>query len=302
MEENTKKVYLFLMATAVLWGANPIAVKSVLGEMTPTMIVLVRFLGISLILLAVTMVKEKKNAFPPKQHILALILMGLTGVGINNGLQFTGLQYSTAINCVLVSALTPALTAFMAGMFLNERLQARQWIGVLLSLSGVAFLVTHGSVEMIRQLAFNKGDLLFLSGQLGWAIYTLLSRKVLKDMSPMATTAWSGLAGAVFMGVAALLEGQSGVHSLSYFGWLSMLYMIAGSGILAFNWWNVGVAAVGPNRASIFLNVIPLAGILLSVIFLHEHIGWRECIGGVCILLGVYLTVQKMGDSEAQAA
>lgn len=302
MAENMKKVYLFLTATAILWGANPIAVKSVLGEMTPAMIVLVRFGGISLTLLAVMLLKEKKNFFPPKQHILALLLMGLTGVGINNGLQFTGLKYSTAINCVLVSALTPALTALMAGMFLKERLNVRQWIGVLISMSGVVFLAAHGSMEVIQQLAFNQGDLLFLGGQLGWAVYTLLSRKVLKDMSPMATTAWSGLAGAAFMGVAVLLEGPSSVHNLSCFGWLSMFYMIAGSGIAAFNWWNVGVAAVGPNRASVFLNVIPLAGILLSVIFLHEHIGWRECIGGACILFGVYLTARKMDDSAAQVA
>lgn len=302
MEDNTRKVYLFLMATAILWGANPIAVKSVLGEMPPTMIVLVRFLGISLILIAIMLLKEKKKAFPPKQHIPALILMGLTGVGINNGMQFTGLKYSTAINCVLVSALTPALTAFMAGMFLKERLNMRQWIGVLISMSGVVFLVAHGSMEVIKHLAFNKGDLLFLGGQLGWAAYTLLGRRVLRDMSPMATTAWAGLAGAVFMGAATLFEGQSSIHNLSYFGWLSMLYMIAGSGILAFNWWNVGVSAVGPNRAAIFFNVIPLAGMLLSVILLHEHIGWRECVGGACILFGVYLTARKIDNSAAQAA
>ena len=299
MEENTKKVYLFLMATAVLWGANPIAVKSVLGEMTPTMIVLVRFLGISLILLAIMLLKENETVFPPKQHVLTLILMGFTGVVINNGMQFTGLKYSTAINCVLVSALTPAMTALMAGMFLKERLNMRQWMGVLISMGGVVFLVAHGSMDVIKQLAFNKGDLLFLGGQSGWAIYTLLGRKVLRDMSPMATTAWSGMAGAAFMGVAALFEEQSGVGTL---GGLSMIYMIIGSGILAFNWWNLGVAAVGPNQASIFLNVIPLAGILLSVILLHEHIGWLECIGGAGILLGVYLTARKINDSGAQAA
>lgn len=302
MENNTKKIYLFLMATAILGGANPIAVKSVLGEMSPTMIVLMRFLGISLILIAILMIREKKKAFPPKQHIATLILMGLTGVGINNGMQFTGLKYSTAINCVLISALTPALTAFMAGMFLKERLNSKQWIGVSLSMSGVVFLVAHGSMEVIKHLDFNKGDLLFFGGQLGWAAYTLLGRMVLRDMSPMATTAWAGLAGAVFMWAASLFEGQSSIHNLSYFGWLSMVYMIVGSGIVAFNWWNVGVAVVGPNRATIFLNFIPLVGMLLSVILLHEHIGWRECVGGACILLGVYLTARKIDDSAAQAA
>ena len=79
-------------------------------------------------------------------------------------------------------------------------------------------------------------------------------------------------------------------------------HMIAGSGILAFNWWNVGVAAVGPNQASVFLNVIPLAGIVLSVMLLHENIGWRECVGGAGILLGVYLTARKIGDSQEQVA
>lgn len=302
MQEPSRKIYFFLVTTAVLWGANPIAVKHILGELSPLLIVLVRFLGISAILLGVLLIKEGRKVLPPRRHIPALLLMGFTGIGLNNGLQFVGLQYSTATNCVLVSALNPAMTSLLAVVFLKEQMIGRQWLGILISFLGVIFLVAHGSFEVLKSLSFNVGDVLFLGGQLGWAIYTLLGRQVLQDLSPMATTAWAGLAGTLFVGAAAWLDGGSPSLQLSYLGWLSMLYLIVGSGILAFNWWNEGVSAVGPSRVAVFANIIPIAGIALSVVLLQEHVGWKEIGGGVCILLGVYLTNGKKQERTTQAA
>lgn len=302
MQQSTEKMYFFLVLTAVLWGGQPVAVKNVLGEITPIMMVLIRYIGISLVLLTIVFFKEGKSALPPKEHIPFLILMGLTGVVLNNGLQFVGLQYSSVVNCTLVSATTPALTALLAVVFLHESMNKRQWLGIIISLSGVIFLVAHGSMEIIKNLSFNIGDLLFLGGQAAWAIYTLLGREVMEDesVSPLAATAWAGFAGAIFMGLVALFEGSGTPTQLSYPALLTLGYMIIGSGVLAMNWWNVGVLTVGPNRAAIFTNIIPLAGMILSVVLLHEHVGWREVFGGLCIIAGVYLTTRK--SREAQPA
>lgn len=293
MQQNSQKIYFFLAMTAVLWGGNPVAVKSILGEISPVMIVLLRFLGISLILLVVLFYKQGKAALPPKKHIPTLILMGFTGVGLNNGLQFTGLQYSSAVNCSLVAALSPAATALLAVAFLQEKMHTRQWLGILISFLGVVFLIAHGSLEVIQNLSFNRGDLLFLASQISWAVYSILGRGVMEDLSPIATTAWAGVTGTLFMLAAALYQGTGLTVQLSQFAWLSMGYMIVGSGILAFTWWNAGLSSVGPNRTAIFSNVIPLAGMLLSVAFLQEHIGWREVTGALWIISGVFLTTRK---------
>ena len=95
--------------------------------------------------------------------------MGLTGIGINNVAQFTGLQYSSITNCTLIAATGPAITALIATIFIHERLNFIQWIGIFISFIGVIFLITKGSIDVLLNFNFNPGDTLFfyLSNRLG---------------------------------------------------------------------------------------------------------------------------------------
>ncbi|MEN6412508.1 MAG: DMT family transporter [Veillonellales bacterium] len=301
MQLNIKKVYCLLCLTAVLWGGNAIAVKSILNEISPEMLILVRFVGISSILLTIIFWREGKHCWPSQQHVLPLILMGVTGIVLNNGLQFTGLQYSTAINCTLIATLTPAMTALLTGIFFHEHMRKQQWLGIAISFFGTLCLIFHGSWDNIQRLTFNQGDLLFIVAQFAWVFYSMLGQKVMEDMTPLATTAWAGFTGTVLMGVIILYEGTGAPVHLSYQGWLLMLYMIIGSGIIAFILYNVGVSVVGSNIAAIFMNIIPLAGMSLAVILLHEHLGWQEIVGGLWIMIGVYITTHQQTQASKTA-
>jgi len=300
VETSLKKIYVLLILTAVLWGGNAIAVKSVLGEISPLMLILVRFIGISTILLAIIFWRNGKQGWPPRRHIPALILMGFAGIVLNNGLQFTGLQYSTVINCTLIATLTPAMTALLTGIFLHQHMNKQQWLGIVISFFGTLYLLTQGSWNNLQQLTFNQGDLLFVIAQFSWVFYSILGQKVMEDMTPLATTAWAGLSGTILVGIIILYEGSGTPVHLSYLSWISMLYMIIGSGIVAFIWYNLGVSVVGSNNAAIFLNIIPLAGMSLAVVLLHEHLGWQEILGGLWIMLGVYITTHETQVSKAQ--
>ncbi len=218
--------------------------------------------------------------------------MGVSGITINNVLQFTGLQYSTVINCTLVSATTPALTAVFTAVFLREKLNAVQWLGVVISFGGVVFLVAHGSLAVIMNLSFNYGDVLFFGSQLAWAVYAISGRRVMAELSPMSATAWAGLAGAVATGLLALWDGTGAAGGVTPVGVLSMSYIIIGGGVLAMTWWNVGVKAVGPSQSAIFINIMPLVGMICAVVFLDEQLGWREIVGGFLTIFGVYLTTR----------
>lgn len=293
MDKYSNKVYIFLCLAAVLWGAQPVVVKTVLKELSPIMITFYRYIGICAILLIILFVNNGKNVFPPVRHFPTLIIMGVTGITLNNVLQFSGLQYSTAINCTLVSATTPALTAVLSAIFLQEQLNAVQWIGIIISFFGVLFLVAHGSIQIIMSLSFNYGDIMFFASQLCWAIYSILGRKVMDEISPVATTAWAGLAGAIVTGIVALWDGSDTTANITSIGIVSMSYMVIGGGVLAMTWWNNGVKEVGPSKASIFINIMPLVGMIFAVLFLGEHLEWREIIGGMWIIFGVYLTTQN---------
>ena len=292
-KSHSFNTYMLLTLTALLWAGNPVAVKTILVEMPPLLIVSLRFLGISLLLASWLYFTEGRNALPAARTHVILALMGASGIAMNNGLQFAGLQYSTAINCTLFSATNPALTAILAFLVLRETLRGRQYFGIAVSLFGVLFLISRGSWEVVTHFEANTGDLLFFFSQTGWAVYSLLGRRVMTALSPLATTAWAGFYGALFTSLIFLFSAPAALSPLSAKGWISMLYMITGSGVLAFSWWNVGVARVGPHRATIFTNLIPLAGMFLAVLFLDETLTWPALFGGACILTGVYLTTSQ---------
>jgi drug/metabolite transporter (DMT)-like permease len=296
MDKFSNKTYMFLCLAAILWGAQPVVIKAVLKELSPIMITFYRYIGISTILLVILFVNNGKKALPPVRHLPTLLLMGVTGITLNNVLQFSGLQYSTAINCTLVSATTPALTAVLSAVFLQEQMNAVQWIGIMISFFGVLFLVAHGSIRVIMSLSINYGDIMFFGSQVCWAIYSILGRKVMVELSPVATTAWAGLAGAIITGILALWDGSHITNTITFVGLVSMSYVVIGGGVLAMTWWNNGVKEIGPSQASIFINLMPLVGLIFAVIFLGEHLGWREIIGGMWIILGVYLTTQNPGS------
>lgn len=294
MKKAIPKVYLLLILSAVLWGGQPTVIKGLVKELSPVLITFYRYLVISAVLLVALFITGKGQLpLPRGRHVLILTAMGLSGITLNNVFQFSGLQYSTAINCSLVSSTTPALTAILAFISLREKLRRLQWLGIAVSFLGIFFLVTRGSLAVITTLSFNYGDILFFGSQVCWALYTVLGRKIMYELSPMATTAWAGLAGAVLTGLYAVWRGIDMTPNLTPTGVLSLAYTSLGGGVLAMTWWNSGVKAVGPSKAAIFFNLVPIAGMLSSVIFLGEHLGWREIMAGLGIISGVYLSTRQ---------
>jgi len=230
-----------------------------------------------------------------------LIAMGLSGLTMNSIFQFTGLQYSTAINCSLVSSTTPVITAVLAAMFLREKMTVVQWIGTFISFLGILFLLTHRFLGAITTLTFNYGDILYFASQICWAIYAILGRKIMVELSPMATTAWAGLAGAVFTGIYAVWGKIDLIPGVTSSGIASMAYMTIGGGVLAMTWWNNGVKVIGASKASIFFNIVPIAGMIFGVVFLGEPLGWSEIMVSLLIISGVYLVTKGYEKFQQKA-
>lgn len=191
-----------------------------------------------------------------------------------------------------MAAANPVITAVLSALFLHEGLQLRQVIGIALSFVGVGIVVTKGSWQVLSSLSFNYGDLLLAAAPVSWSVYSIIGRKAMREMSALKATAWSSLVGAFALLAMAVREGYHGAIHLSLLGWVNMVYMIIGSGVLAFYWWNQGVAVIGPSRATIFTNLIPLFGMGFAAFFLHERLAWPQLLGAAMILAGVWLTTQ----------
>ena len=287
------KYFAMLSAAGILWGIQPIFVKIVVAEMTPASLIAIRYIFLSGTLFIIMKLLGEKKLLPPSDCWGRLILMGLTGVAINNGSQFSGLQYSTVANATLIATLTPAVTAFLAALFLRERLNMLQWLGIFISLAGTLYLISNGSIDMILNTTFNIGDIMFFVAQTMWAVYCLLSVKVMQKMSVFSVTAWAGIIGGIFTAIYGAFTDGLMLPPFNAPVLYSMAFIIWLGGVGALVFWNVGVKHAGASSAAIFLNLMPLVGIAAAAFTIGEVLTVQEGIGAVVILAGVYITTHS---------
>lgn len=287
------QTYLLLSLATIFWGIQPLCIKILIASWTPASLTCLRYLLISLILFLIMYLRHEKKFIPPKNCIIPLLLMGLTGIAINNVSQFTGLKYSTITNCTLIAATGPAVTAMLSAVFIRERLKLLQWIGIIISFIGVIFLITKGSWEILANFQFNPGDILFFTCQIVWAAYSIIGLRVMKHLSAIAVTAWSGLLGSIEVVLFALCTGQLGYVNLDIVGWSSFVFVVLCGGVGSMLFWNIGVKNAGPSMAAIFSNLTPIFGMLCGAIFLSEEIGIMQISGALAIFVGVYITTHS---------
>lgn len=287
------QTYILLSLATIFWGIQPLCIKILIANWTPASLTCLRYLFISMILFFIIYLRHEKKFIPPKNCIIPLLLMGLTGIAINNISQFTGLKYSTITNCTLIAATGPAVTALLSAIFIRERLKLLQWIGIVISFVGVIFLITKGSWEILTNFKFNPGDILFFTCQIVWAAYSIIGLRVMKHLSAIAVTAWSGLLGSIEVALFALFTNQLGYVNLDISGWSSFAFVVLCGGVGSMLFWNIGVKNAGPSMAAIFSNLTPIFGMLCGAVFLSEEIGFMQISGALAIFIGVYITTHS---------
>ena len=232
MDEATKrKTYFLLAATTIIWGIQPLCIKWLVTTWSPVTITAMRYYLIGTTLLALSVYRGER-LLPPRSCLLGLFFMGVTGIGLNNVMQFTGLAISTVTNCTLIAAASPAITAFMAVIFVRERLSLLTWGGIVLSFLGALLVISHGSLNVIQTMSFNAGDILFLLAQVAWTTYSLIALKIMRRMSALQTTGWAGLFGAFIVTGYGLVTGRFAPVMLTPTLWIAFFYTVIFGGIM----------------------------------------------------------------------
>ena len=292
--QRIRVTYLKLVMTTFFWGGTFVAGKWAVGEAPPFFVAFLRFAIASLVLWALVAWRRRGSdeRFPLPEggaQWAGLFSLGLTGVFLYNFVFLTGLSWTSATNGSLIVAFNPLLTAVLSAWWLKERIRPVQAGGLLLALLGVGVVITRGSITVIRSFSFNPGDLLMLGAPLAWALYTIAGKKVLRCFTPLVATAYASLIGTVLLLPAAALEGSllSGVHRLTVYGWISVLQLSLLGTVVGFVWWYEGVELLGASRAAVFVNLVPLFGVLLSALILSESLAVSQLAGGILVVLGV---------------
>lgn len=285
------KLYAMLLAAAALWGGNTVAAKLIVTEMTPLTVAFFRFAIFTLATLALIVYRSHRLVIPERRYLLPLALLGVVGIFLNNLALFAGIGYTTAINATLIIGSNPIFTCLFAYLRDRERLSSLAAAGIVISLAGTFLVVTKGSPEVVRNLSFNPGDLIILGMPITWSLYTVYGKGIMRVLPALDVTAYSALAGTLcFLPLAYGESGLGGLAHLSPGGWGELLFMAFGSGVLAFAWWNYAVPYVGANRAVIFTNATPMAGVILAWLLLGEKLAWPQVVGFVAIMTGIKLS------------
>jgi len=292
--QRTGPVYIKLVLTMFFWGGTFVAGKWAVGEAPPFFVAFLRFAIASAVLWALVAWRRRGSdeRIPLPEggaQWAGLFSLGLTGVFLYNFVFLTGLSWTSATNGSLIVAFNPLLTAVLSAWWLKERIRPVQAGGLLLALLGVGVVVTRGSIEVMRSLSFNPGDLFMLGAPMAWALYTIFGKKVLAWFAPLPATAYAALIGTLLLLPAAAIEGSllTGATRLTVYGWISVLQLALLGTVVGFVWWYDGVAELGAARASVFVNLVPLFGVLLSALILSEKLNVSQLAGGVIVVVGV---------------
>ena len=291
--------YLLLTLTTLFWSGNFVLARAVHAEIPPLALSFWRWLLALLILLPFAGAQLWRQWPIARAAWRPLLLLATFGVAAFNSFVYLGLQHTTATNAVLLQSAIPVLIIALSWLFLGQRLAATQFLGLLASLLGVGVIVFHGDLQRLQLLGFNRGDLLVMAAVISWAAYSVLLRYRPAELSALAFLLAIVAFGVLIISPFYLWELAAGKgFAPTLPNLLSVGYVGIFPSVLAYIFWNHGVARVGASRAGLFIHLMPVFGILLSVVFLGERIRFFHFVGIILIFLGIFW-VQR-GRSKVQ--
>jgi drug/metabolite transporter (DMT)-like permease len=296
-------VYLKLVLTAIFWGGTFVAGRIIALRAGPFAAACLRFVFASLFLVILTRRFEGPIPRLGRGQVFPAVLLGMTGVFAYNVLFFSGLRTVTAGRASLIIATNPVFISLCAALFFRERLDGRKVLGIFLSLIGAAAVISRGAPWQIMRGALGWGELAIFGCVLSWVAYSLIGKRIMKGLPPMAAVTYSCIIGAAALTVPAYVEGitsQMGGYSLQV--WLAIIYLALFGSALGFSWYYQGIQAIGPSRAGVFINLVPVSAVFLAWLLLHETIHLSLIVGAVLVTGGVYLTNSGNRREKARPA
>lgn len=275
-----------LVLTAVFWGTNYVAVKYVAGHVPPLLFVALRFVVAGTVVWGFLRLSEPKSVLR-RADVLPMLCLGFFGVALCQTTFTYGLSLTSASNTGFIFATAPVWGLLLGFVLGQERPTWRGVIGVGLCVLGVGSIFYRGLGAQGGSLA---GDLLILASAVLLGVYTVLSLPLLRRLSPLAVAAYPML----FGGLMVLPLASPGFARVD---WSSLAPGVAAafaySALLAtafaFVTWQRGISRIGANKVFVYQYLITLSGILSGVVLLGETLGAHKLLGGLVVLVGVYL-------------
>jgi drug/metabolite transporter (DMT)-like permease len=282
--------YGALTVAAVVWGGSIVGQKLALGSFSAVETSVLRGIGALAILIPLWWWQEGGQAKWATRDLGVLALLGLGVLG-NHLLTLFGLRYIGAAAAGVIIGASPAITALLSSLLIRDVPFTAVAGGCALSFAGIVLVSGIGGDTHTGSNPW-LGGILVLLGLVSWALYTVGSRQIMERLSSL-TVNWTTLLISILVQLPLLATDQklltAGASAVPMAGWFALGYLIVFATALGQQAWLYGVQGVGPSRAGVFVNLIPVSALLLSALILHEPLGVKEVAGIVLILAGVWL-------------
>lgn len=289
-------IYLKLLLTAFFWGGTFISGRMLAGSVAPFSAAFFRFLFAAVCLYLLVVRREGKIPRLPRQQILPVVLLGLTGVLAYNVFFFNGLKLIPAGRASIIIANNPIVISVLSALFFKESLTPIKTAGILISVTGAVTAISGGDPLALFTGGIGIGDLFIFGCVLSWAAYSLLGKRVMRDLSALAAVSHSAGVGVMALLIPACMEGMPlAAPAYSLADWGNLAYLGLFGTVLGFVWYYEGIRVIGPARASMFINFVPISAICLAHIVLKEPLTPSLLVGALLVVVGV--TMNHLPDS-----
>ena len=297
MNQNNKFFIaaIYLVCATLFWAGNFIVGKTAsINEIPPISLNFYRWLVAWLILLPFTfreLIKKKNYIL---NNIGFFIVLGITAVTIFNSALFYSLKFTQVISGVLMISTVPVMIIFISSLLKIEKTNFFQIIGVGLSLTGVLFIITKADIGLLKNLDFNRGDLIMIIAMLSWATYSALLKKKKYELSQISLLQVVISFGVIFLIPLYFIDmNMDNSIKLEKPFFLTLTYVVLFPGLASFFFWIKGVALIGANRSGVFLHLMPIFGAVMAMIIFDEKFMFYHFLGAAFIITGITLSNKK---------
>ena len=292
---NSRRLWLILLVVPpLLWAGNALVGRAVVGRLDPVELSVWRWTVALAALLPFTF----RSLLLYRRVLLsawpAVVAMGVCSVGAYNTLLYMAMHTTTAINATLMGSGMPLMILILARLWLGDPIRPAQLAGILVSACGMLAVVTRGDAGRLWSLELTPGDGLMMLATLAWAVYSVMLRRFALPVPALTLLTAFIVVGLVALTPFYLLgDGHVALSELGPWEWGAVAYTGLFASLVAFSFWNHGVAAVGAATAGQYSYLIPLFTALLAIPLLGERLHWYHALGGGLIFAGIFLATRR---------
>jgi drug/metabolite transporter (DMT)-like permease len=290
--------YLLLTLTSLFWAGNIVFGRAIAGHVPPVTLAFLRWTGAVLLALPFTWRGLVAEWPVIRAHWKIMALFSAAGIGGYNVLAYAGLNYTQALNALLVQSTGPLLIAAWGFVLWGDKLTARQFLGILVSLGGVAVIILRGDFMRLTAFRFNPGDLLIFASLVCYGVYATFLRKR-PPLSQGSFLVGSMLGGAAMLLPLAVLELASGAQvDITAGALVAVGYIAVFPSLIAYLFFARAVEMIGTNRATPFFHLMPVFGAVIAILGLGEKAEAFHAIGFALVLAGVFVATRTRPGAQ----